>query len=251
MKPIRAAKYLSVTVFALVVAVGCATAPKEQAASTAQSSGQATTQALAQAKAAIAKMNALHWGWTGPGKLMKKAEAAAANGNDAKAQKLAKQAQLQAEAAVNQYYLEKAKWMMESISRASGLNAEQQTLRKEAAAAIHNVEGKKAYDLLSRLSAQLKATMNYKVVRGDSLWRIAGRSSVYHNPYEWPLIYLTNASKIHDADLIYPGQVFNIERNPTTAQVDAAVHHAKTRGSWSLGKVEPSDRAYLKSQGVR
>ncbi|MGA7802269.1 MAG: LysM peptidoglycan-binding domain-containing protein [Gammaproteobacteria bacterium] len=254
MKLIRAAKYLSVTVFALVVAVGCATAPKEEAAPApvAQGPSQATTQALAEAKAAIAKMDALDWKWRDTAKIMKKAEAAAAKGDDAKAQKLAKVAQLQAEDAINQYYLEKAKWMMEKVSRASGLNAQQQAIRSEAKTAIDNAEGKKAYDMLSQLTAELKAAnMNYTVVRGDSLWAIAGRSDTYSNPYEWPLIYKANSSKIQDADLIYPGQVFDIERNPSAAEVDAAVHHAKTRGSWSLGKVEESDRAYLGALRVR
>jgi len=48
-----------------------------------------------------------------------------------------------------------------------------------------------------------------------------------------------------DADLIYPGQVFTINTNPSAAEVDAAVRHAKTRGSWALGVVEESDMAYL------
>lgn len=256
MKLIRAAKYLSVTVFALVVAVGCATAPKEQAAPApapmAKGPSQATTQALDEAKAAIAKMDALDWKWRDTAKIMKKAEAAAAKGDGAKAQKLAKEAQLQAEDAVNQYYLEKAKWMMEKASRASGLTEQQKATRSEAKAAIDNAEGKKAYDLLSQLTSELAAAnMSYTVVRGDSLWAIAGRSDTYNNPYEWPLIYKANSSKIRDADLIFPGQVFDIERNPSTAEVDAAIHHAKTRGSWSLGKVEQSDRAYLGSLRVR
>ena len=83
------------------------------------------------------------------------------------------------------------------------------------------------------------------MVKGDSLWRIAGKQDIYANPYEWPLIYKANSSKIKDADLIYPGQDFDINTAPTDAEVSAAVHHAKTRGAWSLGKVEASDKAYL------
>ncbi|HEY0720603.1 MAG TPA: LysM peptidoglycan-binding domain-containing protein, partial [Gammaproteobacteria bacterium] len=86
---------------------------------------------------------------------------------------------------------------------------------------------------------------DYTVTRGDSLWRISGKSEVYGNPYQWPLIYKANRSKIKDADLIYPGQQLTIDRNASDADIKAAVKHAKTRGAWSLGVVEESDRAYL------
>jgi LysM repeat protein len=85
----------------------------------------------------------------------------------------------------------------------------------------------------------------YSVVKGDNLWNISAKPNIYNNPFEWPLIYKANSAKIKDADLIYPGQVFAINSNPSSADVNAAVHHAKTRGAWSLGKVEASDKAYL------
>ncbi len=86
---------------------------------------------------------------------------------------------------------------------------------------------------------------SYTVMRGDNLWNISGRSDIYGNPYQWPLIYKTNRSKIQDADLIYPGQQFDIDRSASAADVDAAIEHARTRGAWSLGVVEDSDMAYL------
>jgi LysM repeat protein len=85
----------------------------------------------------------------------------------------------------------------------------------------------------------------YTVVRGDNLWDISGKSEVYGNPYQWPLIYKANSGQIEDADLIQPGQVLDIDNNPSSADVDAAVRHARTRGSWSIGVVEDSDRNYL------
>lgn len=87
---------------------------------------------------------------------------------------------------------------------------------------------------------------SYQVERGDSLWGISGKAEIYANPYQWPLIYKNNSDKINDADLIHPGQVFDIDNNPSSSDVSAAVHHAKTRGSWSIGVVESSDRAYLR-----
>ena len=88
-------------------------------------------------------------------------------------------------------------------------------------------------------------TMNYEVVRGDNLWDISGKPSVYADPYQWPLIYKANSDQIKDADLIYPGQVLTVDTAPSSSEVDAAIQHAKTRGSWSLGVVEESDKAYL------
>ncbi len=83
----------------------------------------------------------------------------------------------------------------------------------------------------------------YEVNRGDHLWGISDKS--YGNPYKWPLIYKANSDKIKDADLIYPGQMLDIDNNPSDADAAAAINHAKTRGSWSIGVTEESDKAYL------
>lgn len=107
---------------------------------------------------------------------------------------------------------------------------------------------RKAIDELNAAKAKANAEPemgSYEVVAGDNLWNIAGKGSVYGNPYEWPLIYKANKGKIKDADLIYPGQMFDINKSPSADEVDAAVNHAKTRGAWSVGAVEASDEAYL------
>ena len=54
-----------------------------------------------------------------------------------------------------------------------------------------------------------------------------------------------NRNQIKDADLIYPGQTFAIDRGASNAEINAAVRHAKTRGAWSVGTVEDSDLSYL------
>lgn len=95
-------------------------------------------------------------------------------------------------------------------------------------------------------TATIKSDSNYQVERGDSLWGISGKAEIYGNPYQWPLIYKKNSDKITDADLIYPGQIFAIDNNPSSADVATAVEHAKTRGRWSIGVVEDSDKAYLR-----
>ena len=88
-------------------------------------------------------------------------------------------------------------------------------------------------------------SMNYEVSRGDNLWDISGKPSVYADPYQWPLIFKANSDQIKDADLIYPGQVLTVDTAPSSSDVSAAVQHARTRGSWSVGEVEESDQAYL------
>jgi len=89
------------------------------------------------------------------------------------------------------------------------------------------------------------AKETYDVVAGDHLWGIASKSRIYGNPYQWPLLYKANSDKIEDADLIHPGQTLTVARGMSSAEIDAAVKHAKTRGAWSLGKTEDSDKAYL------
>jgi LysM repeat protein len=86
---------------------------------------------------------------------------------------------------------------------------------------------------------------NYEVQRGDHLWGIASQPRIYGNPYAWPLIYKANTAKIKDADVIHPGQNFDINRSASTGDIDAAVRHARTRGAWKLGVTEDSDKAYL------
>lgn len=104
-------------------------------------------------------------------------------------------------------------------------------------------EPEKAAETMPAAETTPAAMNSYEVNKGDHLWGISGKS--YGNPYNWPLIYKANSDKIKDADLIYPGQVLNIDSNPSDADSAAAVKHAKSRGNWSIGKTEESDTAYL------
>lgn len=106
-------------------------------------------------------------------------------------------------------------------------------------------ETKAAGEVQPTTATTKKADDSYSVVRGDHLWGISSKPTIYGNPYQWPLIFKANRDKIKDADLIQPGQVLSINRNASAAEVDAAVRHAKTRGAWKLGVVEDSDKKYL------
>jgi len=153
-----------------------------------------------------------------------------------------------AAAAENQRKLAEARQLLDQARGYSGLNADQSSRMREAEAAMAAGDGRRAYDLLNGLLSELRAAkMTYAVVKGDSLWTISGKSEVYGNPYAWPLVYKANSDKIKDADLIYPGQELGVDKAPTQAAMDAATRHAKTRGAWSVGAVEDSDKSYLNS----
>jgi nucleoid-associated protein YgaU len=179
--------------------------------------------------------------------MIKEAEDAFAAGDYATAKKKADAAAAQSREAINQHYLEEARYSYNyKLKDATGLTADQRAQLAELEAALRAADGRRAYDIAMRLEAELAAArMVYTVMSGDSLWKISGKSDVYGDPYQWPLIYKANASQIRDADLIYPGQEFEIVRNPSEADVAAAVNHAKSRGAWSIGVVEDSDTAYL------
>ena len=88
--------------------------------------------------------------------------------------------------------------------------------------------------------------VGYVVQKGDHLWGISAKPAVYGDPYQWPLLYKRNRDEIYDPDLIYPGQVLQIERNLSQTQINIAVNHAKTRGAWVLGEIEATDIQYLR-----
>ena len=50
------------------------------------------------------------------------------------------------------------------------------------------------------------------VRRGESLWRISASSAAYGSGAKWPSIYDANRERIHDPNLIYPGQELTIPR---------------------------------------
>jgi len=209
MKLFKGIKFAALIALVMTIAVGCASTPKQDEPDPVAQAQQA----IADAKAANAEAKAAGAAWRDTDKLIQAAEEALAAGDTGKAIQLANQARDQAIAALKQKREEEA--------RLAAQKAEM-----EAAAAQPSMD-------------------SYTVARGDSLWGISARSDIYGNPYQWPLIYKANRNKIKDADLIYPGQQLDIERNASAADVDAAINHARTRGAWSLGVVEDSDMAYL------
>ncbi|MBN2357584.1 LysM peptidoglycan-binding domain-containing protein [candidate division KSB1 bacterium] len=71
------------------------------------------------------------------------------------------------------------------------------------------IEGK-----IARLKNKMPKAMydQYTVVVGDYLWKISGKQDIYNNPMHWMRIYSYNKDQIKNPDLIYPEQIFKIQR---------------------------------------
>ncbi|MGH8224738.1 MAG: LysM peptidoglycan-binding domain-containing protein [Gammaproteobacteria bacterium] len=209
----------------------------------------ATAQALANAAQCIGQAQQSGVSVATAQQLLDRAQEAAKVPDNEQAQSLASQVCQQTNAAINQHYLDQARALDSQARRHTNLTAAEQSQLEQGETAIANSQGKRAYDILGALVAQLKAAQTtYTVVRGDNLWNIAKKPSIYNNPYEWPLIYQQNADKIKNPDRIYPSQQFNIRLNPLQDEVNNASNYAKTRGPWKNGQALSRDHAWLDAQ---
>ncbi len=201
-------KLTAIAVITVGFVVGCAKDTTETMEPTAEECMGATPDvknAIYAAKLKNARARNLGYEWRDTAKTIAAAEKAAEECDNDRAKTLANQAEQEASDAIAQYHAEDSKMDVAVVSMSMG---------------------------------------NYIVSDGDNLWNIAGQGSVYGNPYQWPLIFKNNSSIIKDADLIYPGQTFDIPK-ASDAEIAAAVEHAKTRGAWVIGEAEASDLNYL------
>jgi nucleoid-associated protein YgaU len=77
----------------------------------------------------------------------------------------------------------------------------------------------------------------YNVLRGDYLWRIAGKKDVYSDPFKWNIIYYYNRDQIKNPDLIFPNQRFKIQ------QAASAGEYWTIKGDW-LSKIAGYSNIY-------
>ncbi len=63
------------------------------------------------------------------------------------------------------------------------------------------------------------ASDHYTVVNHDTLWGIAGKSDIYSDNFQWPLIFKANRDSIQDPDLIFPKQDFLIQKGLSSEEV--------------------------------
>ncbi|SRR5665213_1333365 len=62
----------------------------------------------------------------------------------------------------------------------------------------------------------------YVVRKGDTLWGISGKTEIYGDSFQWPLIFKTNRDLIQDPDLIYPDQKLTIDKSVSEAETKNA-----------------------------
>lgn len=209
----------------------------------------ATEQALSNAEQCVSQAQQLGVSVDQAQQLLNQAKQAAKVPNDKKAQDLASQVCQQTDAAINSYYLDKARTLDSQARQYTNLTSDEQSQLQQGESEIANNQGKDAYNTLSALVSQLQsAQTTYTVERGDNLWDISAKQSIYGNPYEWPLIYMNNSDKINDPDRIYPDQQLNIRTNPMKDAVNSATNYAKTRGPWKNGQALSKDHAWLNAQ---
>jgi nucleoid-associated protein YgaU len=72
-----------------------------------------------------------------------------------------------------------------------------------------------------------KGGKTYEVRKGDSLWKIAGKSSIYGDSFHWPLLFIANREKIKDPDIIHTGWDLKVTRDMGQDEINHAVEKAK------------------------
>ncbi len=79
----------------------------------------------------------------------------------------------------------------------------------------------------AKVASKPSSAEKYSVVSGDSLWKISGKSKIYGDSFQWPLLFKANKDIIEDPDLIYPRQKLSVKRNYSQAEIDDAIEKAK------------------------
>lgn len=114
------------------------------------------------------------------------------------------------------------------------LKASKIALLSEMQDKLATIEGK-----IAQLRANLpKADFDeYTVLKGDYLWKISGKKDIYDDPYQWIRIYTYNRDQIKDPDLIYPNQLFKIQRSAADNE------YIVVKGDW-LAKIAGKPEIY-------
>ena len=104
---------------------------------------------------------------------------------------------------------------LDEVERLGGrleeMAADRRARLPEVAELLRRVQ--RLFDQLKEKADRAKPKIEtYTVIRGDYLWRIAGKPNIYADPYQWMRIYSFNRNEIKNPNLIFPNQIFKIHR---------------------------------------
>jgi hypothetical protein len=139
----------------------------------------------------------------------------------------------------------------QELAEAENALAHAASTYEQAQALLEQGNREQAYQLLQAVEAdclraqQLASDTNWRLANqsgdryivqpGDSLWGIAARPAIYHDPWLWPILYQGNRHRLSDPDMLYPRQELTVPRGYSQDEANRARQRARTRGPWRLG----------------
>ena len=97
------------------------------------------------------------------------------------------------------------------------VNKDKENERSAALGAAKKAIQEENTEVVIEPEIEIKQTVNtnngsktHIVRKGESLWTIAGYYKTYNNPWKWYKIFNANKNKIHDPNVIFPGQILTI-----------------------------------------
>lgn len=159
--------------------------------------------------------------------LLQQAREAAAEGNNPRAQSLARQAAARAEGALEAQRTREAARLLQALYNTTGLSDTQLAQLRAAETRLLRGETLAAVRALKSIKAKAAQPRHYTVRRGDTLSGIASRESVYGNSLLWPLIWQSNRATLPDPDRLRPGQNLKIRPSPSIEEVVQAIQTAR------------------------
>lgn len=119
-------------------------------------------------------------------------------------------------------------------AKLAGLKENNTYLLSEMQNKVAEIEGK----IMALRNSMPKAVYDeYTVIKGDYLWKIAGKEDIYADPYQWMRVYTYNKDQIKDPNLIYAEQIFKIQRDVGPNE------YLVVKGDW-LAKIASNPEIY-------
>lgn len=198
-----------------------------------------TRQSLAEARRKVAAAQKNAPGYQDRDRLLPLAQQAARQGNNPRAQSLARQAGSRADAALQAQRTREAAALLKSLYETTGLSDAQLDQMRAAEAQLVRGENLVALTQLKSIQTVARKPRDYTVQRGDTLSAIAARESVYGNSLLWPLLWAANREAIPDPHRLRAGQTLKIRPSPTVDEVVQAIQTARQHPARvKIGKIK-------------